>query len=107
MLGDGDTDRALRLIAGRALELSASNTAMVLLPSDSGLDQAGVTDLRIAACVGVGDDVLLDLMVPVTGSTSGEVFAEQKPSRVSLLAFRPGGITVFLRAGVGRAPGAG
>ena len=71
-------------------------TAMVLLPSDSGLDQAGVTDLRVAVCVGIGDDVLLDLMVPVAGSIAGEVFAEQKPRRASLLAFHPGGIPVVL-----------
>ncbi|HZM67024.1 MAG TPA: GAF domain-containing protein [Nakamurella sp.] len=96
LLGDGDTDRALRLIAGRARELSASDTAMVLLPSDPGVDQAGVTVLRVAVCVGVGGDVLLDLMVPVAGSTSGEVLADQKPRMVPSLAFHAPGTHVIL-----------
>jgi len=82
--------RALNLIADRAMELSAADTAMVVLPSDPQVTPSGVTDLRVAVCVGVGADALHDLMIPVSGSTPGAVFTDQLPRSVPTLAVRPG-----------------
>jgi len=51
---------------------------------------SGVTDLRVAVCVGVAADTLHDLMIPVSGSTPGAVFTDQLPRSVPTLAVRPG-----------------
>ena len=45
------------------MELSAADTAMVVLPSDPQMTPSGVTDLRVAVCVGVAADTLHDLMI--------------------------------------------
>jgi len=90
LLGSGDTGRALNLIADRAMELSAADTAMVVLPSDPQMGPSGVTDLRVAVCVGVAADTLHDLMIPVAGSTPGAVFTDQLPRSVPTPAVRPG-----------------
>jgi GAF domain-containing protein len=96
LLSETDPDRAMRVIAGRARELSASDTAMVLLPSDHGIDPSVVTHLRVAVCLGVAAEVLLDLMIPVTGSTSGDVLADKTARRVTGLTYRPPGVPVVL-----------
>ena len=90
LLGSGDTGRALNLIADRAMELSAADTAMVVLPSDPQMGPSGVTDLRVAVCVGVAADTMHDLMIPVAGSTPGAVFTDQLPRSVPTPAVRPG-----------------
>ena len=96
LLGGGHTDRALTMIAGRARELSAADTAMVLVPSDPGIDRSMVTDLRAAVCVGVGAGVLLDLMIPVKGSIAGAVLADQQARKVGSLAFHPNSTAAVL-----------
>jgi signal transduction histidine kinase len=96
LLGGGHTDRALTMIAGRAMELSAADTAMVLVPSDPGIDRSMVTDLRAAVCVGAGAGVLLDLMIPVKGSIAGAVLADQHARKVGSLAFHPNSTAAVL-----------
>ena len=96
LLGGGHTDRALTMIAGRAMELSAADTAMVLVPSDPGIDRSMVTDLRAAVCVGAGAGVLLDLMIPVKGSIAGAVLADQQARKVGSLAFHPNNTAAVL-----------
>lgn len=94
LLGSRDTGRALTLIANRAMMLSVANTAMIVLPSDPELSPSGVTDLRVAVCVGKDADDLLDLMIPVSESTPGAVFADQAPRNVASLVVRPGFVPV-------------
>ena len=89
LLAGGDSDRALELVASRALELTAADTAMIVLPSDPDADEADVTDLRIAVCVGNGAEALVDWMLPVQGSTTGAVFSDHLPRNVAELAFEP------------------
>jgi signal transduction histidine kinase len=89
LLAGGDSDRALELVASRALELTGADTAMIMLPSDPDADEANVTDLRIAVCVGNGAESLLDWMLPVEGSTTGAVFSDHLPRSVLELAFEP------------------
>ncbi|HEY5151835.1 MAG TPA: GAF domain-containing sensor histidine kinase [Mycobacterium sp.] len=89
LLADGDSDRALKLVASRALELTAADTAMIAVPSDPGADQEGTTDLRIAVCVGHGAESLVDWMIPIQGSTTGAVFSDHLPRNVAALAFEP------------------
>ena len=89
LLAGGDSDRALKLVASRALELTAADTAMIMLPSDPDAVDADVTDLRIAVCVGNGAGSLVGWMLPVQGSTTGAVFSDHLPRNVAELAFEP------------------
>ena len=89
LLAGGDGDRALKLIANRALELTAADTAMIVVPSEPDAGEAAITDLRIAACVGNGAESLIDWMLPVEGSTTGAVFSDHLPRNVAELAFEP------------------
>ena len=89
LLAGGDSDRALELVATRALELTGADTAMIVLPSDPETGDSTVTDLRIAACVGNGAESLVDWMLPVDGSTIGAVFSDHLPRNVPELAFQP------------------
>jgi signal transduction histidine kinase len=89
LLAGGDSDRALELVASRALELTGADTAMIVLPSDPDADEADITDLRIAVCVGNGAESLVDWMLPVQGSTTGAVFSDHLPRNVTELALEP------------------
>ena len=89
LLAGGDSERALELVATRALELTGADTAMIVLPSDPETGGSTVTDLRIAACVGNGAESLVDWMLPVDGSTIGAVFSDHLPRNVPALAFEP------------------
>jgi len=99
LLGSGDSGRALTLIADRALLLSRADTApqvralrvpMIVLPSDPEISPSAVKDLRVAVCVGKGADQLLDLMIPVSESTTGAVFADQVPGMWPASSSGPG-----------------
>jgi len=100
LLGSGDPGRALTLIADRALLLSRADTAMIVLPSDPEISPSAVTVLRVAVCVGKGADAsgpsprrvdqLLDLMIPVSESTTGAVFADQVPGMWPASSSGPG-----------------
>ena len=90
LLGSGDPGRALTLIADRALLLSRADTAMIVLPSDPEISPSAVTVLRVAVCVGKGADQLLDLMIPVSESTTGAVFADQVPGMWPASSSGPG-----------------
>ena len=109
LLGSGDSGRALTLIADRALLLSRADTApqvralrvpMIVLPSDPEISPSAVTVLRVAVCVGKGADAsgpsprrvdqLLDLMIPVSESTTGAVFADQVPGMWPASSSGPG-----------------
>ena len=96
LLAGGNSDRALELVASRALELTAADTAMIVLPSDPDADEADITALRIAVCVGNGAESLIDWMLPVKGSTTGAVFADHLPRNVAELAFEPQGFWTLL-----------
>ena len=89
LLAGGDSERALELVATRALELTGADTAMIVLPSDPETGDSTVTDLRIAASVGNGAESLVDWMLPVDGSTIGAVFSDHLPRNVPALAFEP------------------
>src|SRR6478752_1712685 len=48
---------------------------------------ADITALRVVACVGMNADAIIGRTIPTTGSTSGAVFADHVPRKVSGLAF--------------------
>ena len=86
LLDGGDPVDALRLIANRAMELTAADYTLIAVPPlDSG-DPDGIDELTIAMCVGMGADTLTGRSIPLAGTTTGAVFADQVPRNVDKLA---------------------
>jgi signal transduction histidine kinase len=98
LLTSGDIGHALRLVATRAMDLTGSDTAVVYVPADPdrGAAAAGVGELRVAVGVGLVTDRIVDTRVPVTGSTAGAVFTDQRPRTVPRLAYDPDGMAAPL-----------
>ena len=99
LLTSGDIGHALRLIATRAMDLTGSDTAVVYVPADPDrvAAAAGVGgELRVAVGVGLDTDQIVDARVPVTGSTAGAVFTDQRPRTVPRLAYDADGMGVPL-----------
>ncbi|WP_354526955.1 GAF domain-containing protein [Nakamurella sp. UYEF19] len=87
LLDGTDANEALRLIAGRARELTAADSAVIALPVIPGDGAAaGVTELRVAVCDGLGGEVLTGMRIQIEGSTSGSVFRDRVPRNVAALA---------------------
>ncbi len=89
LLGAGDPTEILRLIAGRTLELSNADYAMIALPEDDEADPEDITTLTVAVSAGLESDLLTGRIIPVRGSTSGSVFVDHVPRAVPSLAFDP------------------
>lgn len=66
--------RPLQLIAERARELADAEQVIVLLPSDPDQEPADNDTLTVATAVGLDAEAVLGQDVPVTGSTTGQVF---------------------------------
>ena len=86
LLGGGDVAVALTLIAGHAMELTAADYALIALPADPEAEAASLTELQVAVCVGERGDLLTGRLIPLAGSTTGAVFADQLPRNVARLA---------------------
>jgi signal transduction histidine kinase len=85
LLAGTDPGEALRLIATRALELTAADYAVIALPEDPDAPASDVGELRVAVSAGI--DTLVDRRIPVRGSTSGAVFRDHVPRSVPSLEF--------------------
>jgi signal transduction histidine kinase len=98
LLTSGDTDRALRLVATLAMDLTDSDASVVYVPADSDRVAVGaeVSELLAAAGVGLVTDRIVDARVPVAGSTAGAVFTDLRPRTVPKLAFDPDGMAAPL-----------
>ncbi len=77
--GDDLPARPLQLIADRARELTQSEQAVVLVPSDLDLPVDDVDTLTVSTAVGIHADDVLGQRVPVEGSTTGAVFRSGTP----------------------------
>lgn len=86
LLADGDINDALGLIARCAQELTAAHCTLIALPAGHGTD-SGATELTVAACVGAGAEQITGRRIPVSGSTTGAVFADHTPRSVPHPAF--------------------
>lgn len=87
LLGGTDPTDVLKLIASRALELTAADYTVVALPADPDAALAEVDELTVAVCAGLDSDTITGTKIPISGSTSGAVFADHVPRNVSSLAF--------------------
>lgn len=90
LLAGPDIDGALEVIAARARELVGADDALIGLPSlpeDFGEAPAGseVAALRVAIAVGDRAMPLLGGLVPVEGTTMGDVFGDHVPRSVGRL----------------------
>ncbi|WP_255497128.1 MULTISPECIES: GAF domain-containing sensor histidine kinase [Mycobacteriaceae] len=69
----------LRLIAEKACELTHSEQGIVLVPSDPDLPADSVEELVVSTAVGLMADTVVGQLIPVEGSTTGEVFRSRVP----------------------------
>jgi signal transduction histidine kinase len=69
----------LRLIAERACELTDAEQAIVLVPSDTDVAAEDVDTLVVSTAVGLLADEVVGQVVPVHGSTTGQVFRSGEP----------------------------
>ena len=86
LLGGSDTSEALHTIARHALELSGADYTLIAL-QDKQTALPEVTELKVVVCIGMGADTVTGRSIPVSGSTTGAVFADQMPRNVSQLGF--------------------
>jgi signal transduction histidine kinase len=77
---------ALRLIANRAMELAAADYTLIAVPDVEQSSLPVVGELTVAVCVGMGADSIIGRRIPLIGTTTGAVFADQVPRNVDKLA---------------------
>lgn len=75
----GPVAKPLTMIAERVCELTGSEQAIVLVPVDASLPAEEVETLVVTAAVGMLAKEVMGQRVPVTGSTTGEVFRSGEP----------------------------
>ncbi|WP_229679945.1 sensor histidine kinase [Saccharopolyspora thermophila] len=85
LLGGSDPTDALHLIAGRALELTDADYAVIAVPEDPEEDPAEITELVVTVCAGLEACALTGQRIPITRSTVGQVFHERIPRNVPSL----------------------
>jgi signal transduction histidine kinase len=86
LLDGSDPGEALRLIAGRARELTSADAALIALPMPPQHKDGAVSKLTIAVCEGLGSEHVTGLTIPIDHSTSGAVFRDRVPRNVTALA---------------------
>jgi signal transduction histidine kinase len=80
LLSDGDPRlRPLQLIVERAAELTDAEQAIVLVPADHDQLSDEVVTLVVSAATGVHADEVLGQEIPISESTTGEVFRSGEP----------------------------
>jgi len=79
----GTTGEVMQQIASRAVELTAADYALIAVPADP--DTAQITDLRVAVCIGSADRTIIGRTIPLSGSTTGAVFLDRVPRKVTEL----------------------
>ncbi len=87
LLGDEGTERALLLIATRAQELTGADYTLIAVPDESADVSPDTGELTVEICVGSGAEDIRGRRIPITGSTTGAVFADHTPRSVPRLAF--------------------
>jgi signal transduction histidine kinase len=89
LLAGTDPVDALRLIAARAMELTAADYALIAVPEDREAAPEEIAELVVTVGAGPDADTLTGRKIPIGESTSGQVFRERVPRNVPGLAFDP------------------
>jgi signal transduction histidine kinase len=87
LLGGGDADGVLTLIAQHALDLTGADYTLIALPDGAEKPVPNIAILTVAVCVGMGADTIIGKTMPISGSTAGEVFADQIAQNVDALTY--------------------
>lgn len=87
LLAGGDAPEVLNLIARHALDLTGADYTLIALPDDAEKPDPNVAILTVSVCVGMGADSIIGKTMPISGSTAGEVFADQIPQNVGALTY--------------------
>lgn len=87
LLAGDATGGALQLIAKHARDLSNADYTFIALPPQATFNGSVITQLRVVACVGMDPATILGRTIPMSGSTSGAVFADRVPRNVASLTF--------------------
>jgi signal transduction histidine kinase len=87
LLGGGSTGDGLELIAKHAQDLAGADYTLIALPHDADDSTADSRVLTVQVCVGMGSDSIVGRTIPISGSTTGEVFADRIPQNVPRLMF--------------------
>jgi signal transduction histidine kinase len=91
LLGGTDTVAALRLIAGRARELTGADHTLIALPVEPEPGSTAPSETSVAVSVGIESVDLTGRRIAITGSVVGEVLRDHVPRRVRRLADDVGG----------------
>ncbi|WP_330180037.1 GAF domain-containing protein [Nocardia sp. NBC_01503] len=89
LLGGGEPNEVLDLIAARALTLTDSVCAFLALPEDLELPDHEVTELIVSAGAGLTSGELIARRIPVDNSHTGGVFRSAEPLITEGLVFNP------------------
>jgi signal transduction histidine kinase len=87
LLAGTDPVAALELIAGRALELTGADYALIAVPDDPDAEPDQVDELVVTVCAGLDADTMIGRRIPVAGSTSGRAYRDRVPRNVPQLDF--------------------
>lgn len=87
LLGGASTSMGLELIAQHAQELAGADYTLIALPPEATDRTFGSPVLTVEVCVGMGSDTIVGRTIPVTGSTTGAVYADRTPQNVPRLMF--------------------
>jgi signal transduction histidine kinase len=87
LLAGTDPTEALRMIADRALELTAAHYTVVALPEEAPQPGTETRALVVTAGAGVDSDSLIGRQIPVRGSTAGAVFQDRVARSVPNLGY--------------------
>ncbi|MDH6678657.1 signal transduction histidine kinase [Rhodococcus sp. LBL1] len=89
LLAGGDPDRALQLVADRALELTDSDQSFLAMPADPDEPDDDVDELVIAVASGPESARAIGRHLPVMRSSAGRAFRMRTPSSSDRLEYAP------------------
>ncbi|WP_433604175.1 sensor histidine kinase [Prescottella agglutinans] len=89
LLAGGDPQRALQLVADRALVLTDSDQSFLAMPAERDVAPAGVVELEITVAAGPESARAVGRRLPVTCSCTGRAFRTRTPSSFDRLEYAP------------------
>ncbi|WP_430332582.1 GAF domain-containing protein [Rhodococcus sp. ACT016] len=89
LLAGGDPERALQLVADRALELTDSDQSFLAMPADPDAPADDVNELEIAVASGPESVRAIGARLPVMRSSTGRAFRMRTPSSSDGLEYAP------------------
>ncbi|WP_206615761.1 GAF domain-containing sensor histidine kinase [Rhodococcus xishaensis] len=89
LLAGGDLDRALQVVADRALELTGADQSFLAMPVDPDAPLEDIDELTIVVASGPESARAVGSVLPVTRSSAGRVFRMRTPTNSDQLEHAP------------------